>query len=142
MTGGQVVIAADINTDSPDFGHLEPMVSSAQAEFVQAGVTDAPSIVLADAGYWHQQQMEAITERGMQVLIPPDAGKRKGARPGWDGGLYAFMRRVLNTDQGGQTPGNDRAGVRPDQVQPPRGPLPTPRQSRVSLRMATHHGHS
>src|SRR3954467_1371718 len=38
---------------------------------------------------------------GMQVLIPPDAGKRKGTRPGWDGGLYAFMRRVLATDRGG-----------------------------------------
>ena len=38
----------------------------------------------------------------MQVLIPPDAGKRKGARPGWDGGLYAFMRRVLDTDRGGE----------------------------------------
>ena len=34
-------------------------------------------------------------------LIPPDAGKRKGTRPGWDGGLYAFMRRVLSTDHGG-----------------------------------------
>jgi len=101
VTTGQVVIAAEINTDSPDFGHLEPMVSSAQAELAQAGVTDAPSVVLADAGYWHQQQMEAIIDRGMQVLIPPDAGKRKGARPGWDGGLYAFMRRVLSTDHGG-----------------------------------------
>jgi hypothetical protein len=35
------------------------------------------------------------------VLIPPDAKKRAGARPGWDGGLYAFMRRVLQTDAGG-----------------------------------------
>jgi hypothetical protein len=34
------------------------------------------------------------------VLIPPDAGKRKGARPGWNGGIYAFMRRVLATDRG------------------------------------------
>jgi transposase len=101
VAGGQIVIAAEINTDSPDFGHLEPTVSSAQAELAGAGVTEAPSIVLADAGYWHQQQMEAIVDRGMQVLIPPDAGKRKGARPGWDGGLYAFMRRVLSTDHGG-----------------------------------------
>jgi hypothetical protein len=46
--------------------------------------------------------MEAIVSRGVQVLIPPDAGKRKGARPGWDGGLYAFMRRVLATDHGGE----------------------------------------
>ena len=58
-------------------------------------------MVVADAGYWHQAQMEKIVSRGIQVLIPPDAGKRKGARPGWDGGAYAFMRRVLATDLGG-----------------------------------------
>ena len=34
------------------------------------------------------------------VLVPPDAGKRKGSRPGWDGGAYAFMRRVLATEAG------------------------------------------
>jgi hypothetical protein len=45
--------------------------------------------------------MENVINRGIQVLIPPDAGKRKGARPGWDGGPYAFMRRVLATDHGG-----------------------------------------
>ncbi len=39
--------------------------------------------------------------RGIQVLIPPDAATRTGARPGWQGGLYAFMRRVLETKQGG-----------------------------------------
>jgi hypothetical protein len=31
--------------------------------------------------------MESLTGGGTVVLIPPDAGKRKGARPGWDGGL-------------------------------------------------------
>lgn len=44
--------------------------------------------------------MDAIVARGTKVLIPPDAGKRKGARPGWDGGRYAFMRSVLETDRG------------------------------------------
>ncbi len=34
-------------------------------------------------------------------MIPPDAGKRKGERPGWQGGAYAFMRRVLDTEHGG-----------------------------------------
>jgi len=64
-------------------------------------VTDTPAVVVADAGYWHQAQMENVINKGMQVLIPPDATKRKGARPGWDGGAYAFMRRVLETDHGG-----------------------------------------
>ncbi len=96
----QIVIAAEINADSPDFGHLEPMVSAAEHELQAAGVTDTPEVVLADAGYWHQAQMEGIVSRGIQVLIPPDAGKRKGSRPGWDGGPYAFMRRVLETELG------------------------------------------
>jgi hypothetical protein len=34
------------------------------------------------------------------TLIPPDSGVRKGTRPGWNKGLYAFMRRVLATDNG------------------------------------------
>ena len=46
--------------------------------------------------------MEQLTGRGTVVLIPPDAGKRQGTRPGWDGGLYTFMRRVLATDRGGE----------------------------------------
>ena len=45
--------------------------------------------------------MERLVSDGMAVLVPPDAKKRGAARPGWDGGLYAFMRRVLATDLGG-----------------------------------------
>jgi transposase len=96
----RVVIAAELTVDSPDFGHLEPMVSAVGAELEAAGVAEAPQVVVADAGYWHQVQMEAIVNRGIQVLVPPDAGKRRGARPGWEGGAYAFMRRVLATDTG------------------------------------------
>ena len=96
------MIAAEVTLDSPDFGHLEPLVSAAQSELERAGVTDVPEVVVADAGYWHQAQMETIVNRGIQVLIPPDASKRKGARPGWDGGPYAFMRRVLASERGGE----------------------------------------
>ena len=46
------------------------------------------------------QRLRTISE-GMQVLIPPDAASREGARPGWEGGFYAHMRRVLATDYGG-----------------------------------------
>jgi hypothetical protein len=100
-TAEQIVIAAEVNVDSPDFGHLEPMVAAARAELERAGVEELPAVVLADAGYWHQVQMERLVADGMAVLVPPDAKKRGGARPGWDGGLYAFMRRVLATEHGG-----------------------------------------
>jgi hypothetical protein len=41
-----------------------------------------------------------VVDCGIQVLIPPDAGKRRDTRPGWDGGANAHMRRVLATDHG------------------------------------------
>jgi transposase len=95
----QIIVAAEIATESPDFGHLEPMVRATQRELAALGLGD-PDVVLADAGYWHQRQMQRIAGEGIQVLVPPDAGLRRGARPGWTGGMYSFMRRVLATPHG------------------------------------------
>ena len=109
----QIVIAAEVMTVAPDFGHLEPMLDAAQRELHAAGVTDVPQVLLADAGYWHQQQMEHIVDRGIPVLIPPDAKSQKGTRPGWDGGLYAFMRRVLASERGGELYAQRQAIIEP-----------------------------
>ena len=109
----QIVVAAELTTDSPDFGHLEPMVAAAERELTAAGVTEKPRVVVADAGYWHHDQMDDLAGRGITVLVPPDAGKRKGARPGWDGGRYAFMRNVLSTDRGRQLYGKRQATIEP-----------------------------
>jgi hypothetical protein len=85
-TEDQIVIAAEVTVDSPDFGHLEPMMVAARAELDRAGVEASPRVVLGDAGCWHQAQMERLASDGMVGLVPPDANKRGGARPGWDGG--------------------------------------------------------
>ena len=98
----QIVIAAELTNSSADFGQIEPMVDAARRELRAAGVAELPEVVLADAGYWHQVQMQALAADGIAVLVPPDANKRKGARPGWGGGLYAFMRRVLATPAGAE----------------------------------------
>jgi len=45
VTAEQIVIAAEVTVDSPDFGHLEPMVSAAQAELANAGICDTPQVV-------------------------------------------------------------------------------------------------
>ena len=78
------------------------MVSATENELARVGISTPPEVVLAGAGYWHSEQMERLTGRGTVGLISPDAGKRKGARPGWDGGLYTFMRRVLASERGGE----------------------------------------
>jgi Transposase DDE domain len=95
----QLVIAAEITTESPDFGRLEPMVRATQRE-LRAIELDDPDVVLADAGYRHQRQIEAVVGDGTQGLVAPDAGLRRGARPGWTGGLYDVMRRVPATPDG------------------------------------------
>jgi transposase len=98
----QIIVAAEITIESPDFGHLQPMVEATLLELEKVGITQSPEVIVADPGYWHKQQIEAVVSRGIQVLIPPDSGLRKptNTRPGWNKGLYAFMRNVLATDLG------------------------------------------
>jgi transposase len=100
VTRGQIIVAAEVTVDSPDFGHLGPVVEVALRELHDAGVTQRPEVVLADAGYWNKEQIESIVSEGIGVLVPPDGGLRKDVRPGWDKGMYAFMRRVLSTEAG------------------------------------------
>src|SRR5206468_1168832 len=83
-----------VMTASPDFGPLGPMLTAARRELAAAGVTDAPGVVVADAGYWHLEQMNDMTAGGIPLLIPPDSSRRKASRPGWHGGAYGFMRRA------------------------------------------------
>jgi transposase len=98
----QVFLAADVMVASPDFGHLEPVLDATRSELSRAGVDEPPGVVVADAGYWHQQQMERAMADGVTVLITPDSRTRKGSRRyGWEGGLYAFMRAVINSEAGG-----------------------------------------
>ena len=98
----QIVIAAEVMTAAPDFGHLEPMLHAAERELQAAGVTEAPQVLLGDAGYWQREQIERLAARGMHALVPPDAKSRRGDRPGWSGGLFSFMRSVLAGERGGE----------------------------------------
>ncbi|MBV9337194.1 MAG: transposase [Solirubrobacterales bacterium] len=135
-----VVIAAEICVVNPDFGNLEPMLLAAEAELANAGGTDTPEVVLADAGYWHTEQMQRAAARGIPVLIPPDAHKRNGVRPGWTGGMYEFMRRVLRSKHGKDLYSRRQGMIEPvfanTKVQPQDLPVPSPREIRRPLRMA------
>jgi hypothetical protein len=63
-----------------------------------------PEPVIAElvriAGYWHTRQIERLNARSY-VLVAPDANKRKGERPGRQGGLYTLLRTLLATETGG-----------------------------------------
>lgn len=91
---GQIIVAADVTTGSADQGQLAPMVHAAQHELDAAGAT-GPRTVLADAGYWRNQQIQTLTDAGLTVLVPPDAHTRTEPLPGKRGGLYQRMRDRL-----------------------------------------------
>jgi transposase len=96
----QVILAAEISITAPDFGHLGPMLDTTLAMLRAQGVQETPDVVLADAGYWHTDQMQQIAEHGIEVLAPPDGNMREGKRPGWDRAVYEQMREKLTTDRG------------------------------------------
>jgi hypothetical protein len=139
-----LILAAEVMTASPDFGHLEPMFNAAQAELAAAGVSEAPEVVLADAGHWHLEQMNRITGKGVPVLIPPDSTRRKDARPGWTGGAYGVhalsaRRRPRQSALQATRPAG-RADIREHQAQPRLHPLRQTWESRRQDRMAAPYG--
>jgi hypothetical protein len=100
VTREQIIVAAEISTESLDTANLHPMLTAAEEELHAAGVNNAVGIVLADAGYWKNSAIEALSGQGLQPLVAPDADRREEPRPGRRGGLYDFIRRVLATDHG------------------------------------------
>jgi hypothetical protein len=96
----QLVLAAEISLAAPDFGHLAPMLKSTLDALREQGVEQTPEVVLADAGYWHTAQMQAIERQGIEVLAPPDGNMREGKRPGWEHERYEQMREKLTSERG------------------------------------------
>jgi hypothetical protein len=100
VTEQQIILAAQISLNAPDFGHLEPMLDRTLAHLCRHGIAEQPEALVGDAGYWHTRQIQAIEDRGIEVLVPPDGAMREGNRPGWEDGLYEQMRAKLKTAHG------------------------------------------
>ena len=63
----QIIVAADLTNQAADAPHLLPMVDQ-----VEANTGRRPEALLADAGYFDAEAIEALQARGIRVLIPPD----------------------------------------------------------------------
>jgi hypothetical protein len=113
VTEAQIVIAAEISTESLDTANLQTEITAAEEELHAAGVTDRLDIVLADAGYWTNSAIQALAAEGLQPLVAADADRRKEPRPGRRGGLYDVMRRVLATERGSQLYRRRQATIAP-----------------------------
>ena len=112
------------------------MVATARQELDAAGVHDKPGVVLADAGYWKNDAIEALCTEGIPTLVAPDADRRKAPRPGRRGGLYDFARRVLATDWGNELYLQRQGSVEPvfGQIKSNRGANRFQRRGRSAVR--------
>jgi Transposase DDE domain len=112
------------------------MVTAALRDLDQAGMTERRRTVLAEAGYWHTKQIDHLLADGFHVLVPPGSMVRQGARPGWEGGMYSFMRRVLSTDLGRELYIKRRHSIEPvfGQIKHNRGIRRFRRRGRAAVR--------
>ena len=99
VTEQQIIVAAEIATEGGDFEQLDPVDTAAERELQRAGVEQHPEVVLADAGYWSNDHIDSLRERGMIPIVAPDT-TRSRPRTTRLGGPYDFMRRVLATKRG------------------------------------------
>ena len=77
----QMILAAEITNDAPDFGQLAPMFEATMRQLAEHGVTETPEVVLADAGYWHHPQMQAIERAGDRGARPARREHARGQTP-------------------------------------------------------------
>ena len=113
VTDAQIIVAAEVDTENIDRANLQPMVHTACDELRAAGVPDTPEVVIADAGYWKSEAIEALVAEGIQTLVAPDADRRREPSRNRRGGLYEFMRRVLATNHGSQLYARRQAVIEP-----------------------------
>jgi Transposase DDE domain len=99
VTEQQIIVAAEITTEGGDFEQLDPVVTAAERELQAAGVEQGPEVVLADAGYWSNDHIDALRARGVIPIVAPDTTRNRPRKTRL-GGPYDFMRRVLATDRG------------------------------------------
>ncbi|HWK26144.1 MAG TPA: transposase [Solirubrobacter sp.] len=79
-TAGQIILAADLTQQGNDSGQLEPMIGAALDQLSRAGVPERLQTVLADGGYWNSDQIAALGEQHLQVIVPTRSAVRTSTR--------------------------------------------------------------
>jgi len=94
----QIIVAAQLSNQAADGPHLVGMV-----EQVEQATGRRPQEVLADAGYFSEDNVTTLSEQGMSVLIPPERVRHRQWRerctppspPSKDASVSEWMRYRL-----------------------------------------------
>ena len=65
----QVVLAAEVTQQAGDVAQLLPMITAVTDSLVEAGIEAAPNMVLADAGYCSEDNLQAIADAEIDAVI-------------------------------------------------------------------------
>jgi transposase len=78
----QIVLACHLTQDANDVAQLHPMIEAAQANLAAIGVTDRLGTVLADAGYFSEDNLTDLAPDGPRLLVATknDRKLRKDAK--------------------------------------------------------------
>jgi hypothetical protein len=73
-SGSQIIVAQQVTAAAPDVQHLVPVVTA-----ITQALHRKPAVVLADAGYWSEANVQALEAKGIEPLIA--TGRRKHTDP-------------------------------------------------------------
>lgn len=65
----QVILAAELTQSASDVGQLFDMVEATEANLADAGIDDSPEVVLADAGYCSEDNLQTAAGGNVDMLI-------------------------------------------------------------------------
>ena len=110
VTKDQLILAADVTQEENDVRQLHPMLEQAQEELASVSVEEPIGVLLADAGYWSEANIQEADPEGPELLIATTKGWRqrkalreKGPPRGRipeDLSLSERMERELRTKRG------------------------------------------
>ena len=100
----QVIVAADVTQEPNDKRQAEPMV-----EQIEENVKERPKELSADAGYYGEQNITGLQDKGIEAFIPPEKKRHSRKEPPAERGRIPQalspadrMRRKLRTKRGRQ----------------------------------------
>lgn len=114
-TTSQIIIATDVVQEANDKKQIEPMVS-----YIEHNLKKMPKHLLADAGYFSEDNISFLHQQKIEALIPPDRIRHtekplvtpRGRIPK-NLSLKDRMRRLLMTKKGKQLYGKRKETVEP-----------------------------
>ena len=71
VTKDQIIVAVEVTQDQNDVRQLYPMLKRAREELEGAGIEKRPKVVVADAGYFSEENIEGADPDGPELLVAP-----------------------------------------------------------------------